>query len=366
MITLLKGVECYCPQYIGRNDILIAGDKIEKIRSQANWQCDLIDETIDCSGLLAFPGFIDQHVHIIGGGGEQGFSSRLPEIDFQDILQAGVTTVVGLLGTDACTRSLEALYAKAKDLEYQGISTYIYTGSYSVPAITFTNSIVKDLVLIDKVIGTGEIALSDHRSSNAETAVLLKLASDTHIGGLLGGKAGVVHLHMGDGKAGLFPLLQLVNASDLPKDQFVPTHVNRNALLFHQAEEYWKRGGNIDLTAGETAGLPVPEAVRRLLNSKTELSGVTVSSDANGSIPGGGAGKIQCLFDDIRDCIQKEDINPETAVRLVTENVAKVLMLYPKKGSLQEGSDADILITDKNYTIQKLFCMGKQLLNHTS
>lgn len=359
MLTLLKGLECYCPQYSGKNDILIAGDKIDKIQPQGNWETDLIDTTIDCSGLLAFPGLIDQHVHIIGGGGEQGFSSRVPEIDIYDILKAGVTTLVGLLGTDACTRSLEALYAKAKGLEIQGITTYIYTGSYSIPVITFTQSIVKDLVLIDKVIGTGEIALSDHRSSHADSTVLLKLASDTHIGGLLGGKAGVVHLHIGDGKAGLFPLLQLIKSSDLPQEQFVPTHVNRNALLFHQAEEYWKSGGNIDLTAGESAGLAVPEAVRRLLNSKSDLSRVTVSSDANGSIPGGGVGKIQCLYNDIQNCIVKEKINPEIVFPLVTENVAKVLKLYPQKGTLQEGSDADILITDKEYHIKKLFCRGK-------
>ncbi len=364
MLTLLKGLECYCPEYSGKNDILIACGKIISIQPAGRFEDNaLIEQTLECGGLLAFPGIIDQHVHIIGGGGEQGFASRVGEIGIQEIFMAGVTTLVGLLGTDGCTRSLEALYAKAKSLEIQGITTYIYSGSYSIPVITFTQSIVKDLVLIDKVIGVGEIALSDHRSSNADSAILLSLASETHVGGLLGGKAGVVHLHMGDGKLGLTPLLRIVEQSDLPIEEFVPSHVNRNPILFGQAEEYCRNGGNIDLTAGETAGLTVPEAIQRLLDKGFDLSRVTVSSDANGSIPSGGVCKIQCLFDDIKKCIIEKKIKPEIAFRFVTENVAKTLKLFPQKGTLQKGSDADILITDKYFNVNKLFCMGRLVID---
>jgi beta-aspartyl-dipeptidase (metallo-type) len=270
-----------------------------------------------------------------------------------------VTTLVGLLGADGITKSLESLLAKAKSLETLGITTFIYSGSYSLPAVTFTQNMLRDLVLIDKVIGAGEIAISDHRSSQPSISDLLKLASDTHLGGLIGGKAGVVHLHIGDGKSGLSPLLQLEHESDLPIEQFVPTHVNRNPELFEQAMEYCKNGGNIDLTAGETVGLPVPEALKKLLDSGIDVSRVTVSSDANGSIPGGGVSEIKALYSDIRNCVVNEGMNPETAFHFVTENVAKILKLYPKKGTLREGSDADIVLIDKDYHIQKLFCKGK-------
>jgi beta-aspartyl-dipeptidase (metallo-type) len=359
MLTLLKNIECFGPKYLGITDILIAQDKIYKILPKGKMpDCALIEKHIDCEGLFAFPGLIDQHVHIVGGGGEQGFGSRIPEIDVKDILRAGVTTVVGLLGADGCTRSLECLYAKAKSLELQGITTFIYSGSYAVPAVTFTGSIARDIVLIDKVIGAGEIAISDHRSSQPEPSEILKLASEAHLGGMIGGKAGVVHLHIGDGKNGLAPLSEVLNMSDLPIEQFVPTHVNRNPSLFEQALGHWLSGGNIDLTAGETAGLPVPGAIKILADSGADLSRVTISSDANGSIPGGGAAKIQVLYDDLKKCI-KSGLSPETAFRLATENVAKVLKLYPKKGALCEGSDADILITDKDFNIQMLFCRGK-------
>ncbi len=365
MFKLLQNLDCYTPKHIGKNDILICGEKIYKIQPEIKYTDETLFEGIyDCTGLLAAPGLIDQHVHIIGGGGENGYASRIDEIDFKQVIQAGVTALVGLLGADSCTKSLDALYAKAKALESQGISTYLYSGSYSMPVITYTGSIVRDLVLIDKVIGIGEIAVSDHRSSHAGLERLLKAASDVHLGGLLGGKAGIMHLHMGDGKAGLAPVLQMIENSELPLGMFVPTHVNRNPELFRQAVEFCKSGGNIDLTSGETAGLSVPDAIERLVHAGSDLSKVTVSSDANGSIPNGGVGLMQTLYDDIIDCIRKKRINPELVFSLVSENVAKRLKLHPQKGVLCEGSDADILVMNSGYKIKQLISSGKILLEN--
>lgn len=69
-------------------------------------------QTVDAAGKPLVPGFIDLHVHITGGGGEDGFSSRAPESRLTDFTTAGVTTAVGLLGTDGIARSLETLYAR--------------------------------------------------------------------------------------------------------------------------------------------------------------------------------------------------------------------------------------------------------------
>jgi beta-aspartyl-dipeptidase (metallo-type) len=113
---------------------------------------------------------------------------------------------------------MENLYAKAKALEAEGLTTFIYSGSYAVPAVTLTGSLLRDIVYIDKVIGAGELAVSDHRSSNPGPQELVRLASDVQLGGLLAEKAGVVHLHVGDGKAGLSPLRKALEASDLPAE----------------------------------------------------------------------------------------------------------------------------------------------------
>ncbi len=360
MLKLIQNVECCCPAYTGTKDILICGDKIFKIQPCIP-PTDLLSDAdiIDGTGLMAMPGLIDQHVHILGGGGEDGFSTHIPPLELLPILRAGVTTLVGLLGADHVMRSLPSLFAKAKALEEQGITTYLYTGCYSVPVCTFTNSITDDLVLIDKVIGVGEIALSDHRSSCIGLDELRKIAAQTHLGGLLGEKAGVLHLHMGDGREGLQPVLDLVQATELPIEMIVPTHVNRDPVLFEQAITYCLSGGYIDLTSGETQGIAVPQALAMLRERGADMRHVTVSSDANGSIPGGGVGSIQTLYDDICTSILQKALPLQQGLSLATENVARRLHLYPRKGTLLEGSDADILLLDSNFTVKKVYSLGK-------
>ncbi len=331
----------------------------------------LFENIIDCRGLCAFPGLIDQHVHMTGAGGEQGFISRTKELEVQDIADAGITTVTGLLGADGITRSMENLLAKSRALEAEGLTTFIYSGSYTIPPVTLTGSMLRDMVLIDKVIGAGEIAISDHRSSGPSVQDLIKLSSDVHLGGLIAGKAGVVHVHVGDGKGGLSWLIDVVNQSDLPIETFIPTHTNRNPELFRQAAEYAKNGGHIDLTAGEQDGLTVTNAVSLLAAEGIDTARVTVSSDAGGSIPSnGGVARPSALYSDFMEIIEKSVLDqsvltPDKVVCLFTENVARALKLYPNKGVIREGSDADLLITDKEYHIKKLFCMGRLMVNHT-
>lgn len=372
MFKLLKDGHCFSPENIGKKDILIVGDKIYKIDDFIHEEWLPNTQVYDCSGKLVCPGFIDQHVHITGGGGEEGPVSRIAELMIGDIISSGVSTLVGVLGVDAITRSIAGLLAKARALQAEGITTFIYTGSYEIPTATLTGKVISDIVLIDKVIGVGEIALADHRSSHPSGQMLKGLASEARIGGLLGGKAGVMHMHVGDGKAGLASLFKLVNESDFPIEMFVPTHLNRNKQLFQQAIEYAKGNGFIDLTAGETSeiGYSIPDALQMLLNQGINIEKITVSSDGNGSIParnGGntGVGRVSQLFDDIKECILGKKLSMEQILKTVTSNVAKVLKLYPQKGSLQTGSDADILVLDKNdLGIDKFFIKGEVFVDN--
>lgn len=360
MFTLIKNVECFCPEYRGIKDIFIVKDVIYKISDAGEFNDFPKPVNVyECKGLKAFPGIIDGHVHIIGGGGEEGPRSRINEISAEEIFSCGVTTTVGLLGADNRTKSLFSLYAKARALEEQGISTYIYSGSYEVPLITFTGNLTNDILLIDKVIGAGEIAVSDRRSSYPDVKAMLDISSQAYIGGLLSGKAGLVHLHMGDGAPGLSLLEKLLAESEFTKDMFLPTHINRSEKLFGEGINYALAGGNIDLTSGEKEGLAVPDAVLSLIKKEVDMRNVTVSSDANASTCGCGISRIKSLFEDIRECITGKHINPSSAFSLVTKNPAERLKIYPKKGALTEGSDADILITDENYEIIKVFSMGK-------
>lgn len=371
MLKLLKGGYCYSPEDIGKKDILIACSRIFKIEDNIAEEDYAGIEVIDCSGKIVCPGFIDQHIHITGGGGENGFVSRIPEIMLSDILTGGVTTVVGVLGFDGITRSIAGLLAKARGLISEGISAYIYTGSYGIPTTTLTGEISSDIALINEIIGVGEIAISDHRSAHPTIEMLKHIAYQARLGGFLGGKAGLVHIHIGDGKGGLKPLIELLEQSDFPIDMFIPTHTNRNKDLFKQAVNYCKNGGNIDLTAGENSqkGISVPEALK-LLKEQTGLDRITVSSDGNGSIPsnsqsGSNVGKVQQLFEDIKTLILEEKIDISEVLKVVTKNPAKNLKLYPKKGTLSIGNDADILVLDsKDVKLDKVIARGNLLMDN--
>ncbi|MDP4092817.1 MAG: beta-aspartyl-peptidase [Bacillota bacterium] len=372
MFKLLKGGHCYTPGDIGIKDVAVVYGHIYRVDENISRNILPDMEVLDCSGKIICPAFIDQHVHITGGGGEEGPVSRIPEISLGEILSSGVATVVGVLGVDGITRSVESLLAKARGLEAEGLNTYIYTGSYSVPTATITGKVISDMVLIDKVIGAGEIAIADHRSSNPSIEQLAELASQVHTGGLLGGKAGILHLHVGDGKEGIEKLFRLVYEYDFPVEMFVPTHLNRNTNLFEQAAEYLKIGGTADFTAGETSGkgCSVPEALSCLTRKGINLDKVTVSSDGNGSIPAKdgqktGIGRVRQLYDDICSSIISEKINPEDAFKTVTENVARILKIYPRKGTLTVGSDADILVLNSSdLSIDKFLIGGDKYIDN--
>lgn len=361
MFTLLKNGYCFSPDYMGKKDILIVYDKIAVIADEIPPDKYGEVEVIDCRQCLVCPGIIDQHVHITGGGGEQGPVSRIPEIMFSEIIEAGITTVVGVLGFDSITRNIAGLLAKARALEAEGLTTYIYTGSYGSPTETLTGRVLTDIVLLDKVIGVGEVAIADYRSNHPSLEDLRTLASEANAGGMLGGKAGVMHIHLGDGKEGLDSLFRLLNESDFPIEMFVPTHINRNPALFEQGMELWRRGGNIDLTAGETAGYSIGEAFTRLWENNIDLNRVTVSSDGNGSSDNdAGINSINQLFKDLVSCVLDKKMDFADIIRTVTINPAKVLKLYPQKGCLLPGSDADILVLkQKDLTIHRLIVKGQ-------
>ena len=130
-MLLVKNAEVYAPEYLGKKDVLICGGKIEKIQDEIG-SLPVECEVLDAEGKMLTPGFIDQHVHITGGGGEGSFHTRTPELQLSELVENGITTVIGLLGTDGITRSVENLYAKTKALCEEGVSAYMLTGVMAI------------------------------------------------------------------------------------------------------------------------------------------------------------------------------------------------------------------------------------------
>jgi beta-aspartyl-dipeptidase (metallo-type) len=380
MIKIIKNVELYAPKYEGRKVIVLANDKIEGIYDSIKIPKDFLEiDVIDGEGFVAVPGFIDSHVHIMGAGGEDGFKSRTPEISLSEFIKAGTTTVVGCIGTDGITRNLKALLAKAYALEEEGITTYCYTGSYDIPVITATENIKNDIILLQKVIGVGEVAISDSRSSQAAYSEFIKVVADTRVGGLLSGKAGIVNIHLGNGNNKMNYLFRVKEEGEILLEQLLPTHVNRNEKLFIDAIKYAKDGGYVDLTTAsdpehlEQDEVKASNGLKRMLSEGVPLKQISFSSDGNGSLPvfdeknqiiGVGICLPESLYREFKDAVLIEKLPLEDVLQVVTSNVAHILKLE-NKGLIEKGKDADILLLDKdNLEIDTVIAKGKILMKN--
>lgn len=369
-MILIKNIKVYSPSFIGTKDVLIGNDKVLLIEDnipEFNKKARVIDGT----GKILIPGLIDNHVHITGGGGEGSFHTRVPEIALSKLIESGITTVVGLLGTDSTTRSVENLVAKAKALKEEGISAYVLTGSYGYPSVTLTDSVKKDIVFIDEIIGV-KIALSDHRSPSLHFDELARLASDARVAGMLSGKAGIVVVHMGDGKDGLKLINKVLERTDIPIRIIRPTHVNRKEELLLEAYDYAKKGGIIDFTCGIKKDTSPTKSVLMAEEKGVPLENITISSDGYGSwsrydeygnMIEIGVSPVNSLYNEFKSMVLEYDFDLEKALQFYTINVAKALKLYPRKGAIKENSDADLIIIDDNMEINTVIANGKIMLD---
>ena len=371
---LIRSAEVYAPEPLGRKDVLIGFGKILKIGDRlAEEYGGLEVEVLDADGCILTPGFVDQHVHVIGAGGEAGFFSRTPEMQVSAIVRHGITTVVGLHGTDGTARNIEALYAKVCALEQEGITARMQTRSFDLPPATLTGTERRDTIVIDNLIGA-KTAISDRRSSQPSREDIEKLLAQAYTGGLVSGKRGYTHFHMGVGRRRLDMLADIIRETEIPPYLIIPTHVNRDEALFVQAMELAKMGAVIDITSGIAPeygfeGTIKPSvAIRRCLENGVDIRNVTISSDANGSMAvydaegrfvGLCVTTVETMHKEFRDLARTKDVPLETALRPITSSPAAAIGMYPAKGCVREGSDADLIIMDKDLSILKVFAMGK-------
>src|SRR3954454_14914381 len=139
MFLLIEHGNLFTPERRGRGSVLIAAGRIVKTGevARADWQrCAPDLDVIDATGCAVVPGLIDVHEHLIGGSGERGFHSQTPEIYLHELVEGGITSVVGCLGVDTGTKLMPALLAKVKGLRAEGLSAWLYTGGYTVPPVT--------------------------------------------------------------------------------------------------------------------------------------------------------------------------------------------------------------------------------------
>jgi len=374
MLTLFKNAIVYSPQLLGTKDILAGGKSILAVADHIEPPLGVEVQIVDCTGFWLMPGIIDSHVHITGGGGEGGPATRMPELEISMMIEGGVTTVIGCLGTDGITRTVDSVLMKVKSIKAKGMSAWMYTGAYQVPPPTITGDIARDIALIEEVIGVGEVAVSDHRSSVPTTSELTRIVAHARVAGMIGGKAGIVNMHMGDARDPFKPIHDVVANSEMGYRQFIPTHCNRNDYIFEDAKEYGKKGF-VDITTSsypyyKDEEIKPSTALKLLLESGVPIKHITFTSDACGSLPGfdpetGKLIKIEMGLPDsvlreIKESVIQEGIPLEIALQVATSNPADILRLTGK-GYIKEGYDADILILDPDFRIVHLMANGKMV-----
>jgi len=369
LLKLLSNAQVFAPEDLGLRHVLVGGGRIIAVSEQKDELAAPHATEFDLEGRRLIPGFIDGHAHVTGGGGESGFSTRVPPVPLGQFTRAGVTSVVGVLGTDDTTRDTRSLLAQTRALREEGLGAWCHTGGYHVPPVTLTGSVRDDIVYLDPVIGIGELALSDHRSSQPTRDELLRIASDAHVAGMISGKAGIVHLHLGDGDRGLDLVRQALQLSELPARVFNPTHVNRRKALFEEAIELARAGSTVDITA-----FPVAEdedawaadvALLKYLESGAPANRVTVSSDGGGCLP---------VFNDAGEMLHMDIGRPASLIETLqtllgsgsaleqvlpafTSNVAAILRLHDR-GRIREGDAADLIVLDDKNAISDVMIAG--------
>ena len=333
---LLKNADLYAPEHKGVVDVLVLNGKVAAVGPKLDVKLPEL-EVIDLEGALAAPGIVDHHNHFGGAGGEGGFNFR----------------------------SLVELLAKARALDIEGLSTWIYTGAYQLPGPTITGKVGSDIAWIDKIIGC-KMALSDHRSSHPAAETIRALVSEVRVSAMLAGKKGVVCVHMGSEPTGLDPLRAAIKDSEVPPTHFMPTHVTRNRTLLDDTIAWIKEGGLGDITAHDDTW----ECVAHVVESGADLSHVCFSSDGNGSMPkfdekknliGMGVGDPASILAAIGDCLRHEVVSAENAFAFASTNPAFWLGL-PGKGKVEKNYDADIMVLNPDFTLRSLVARGRVMM----
>ncbi|HEX7240783.1 MAG TPA: amidohydrolase family protein [Longimicrobiaceae bacterium] len=339
MLTLIENGDVYTPGHAGRTSVLLTDGKIARVGEVDRRTVEAVGiecEVIDASGCVVVPGLIDPHQHLLGGSGEEGFSTQTPEFFIGEIVRWGITSVVGTLGVDTTMKTMAGLLAKAKALKEEGLNAYLWTGGYSVPPTSIMQSVRDDIMFIDEVIGTGEVAISDRRAMNAGPREIARVVTDTYIGGMLARKSGVTHFHVGDTDRRLKPLFELVEDFDVEAEWLYPTHVERSEKLMDEAIQLAKQGATVDI---DTVEEDLPKWLRYYLDHGGPPERLTVSSDASINSP-------RVLWEQLRGCIVDEGFPMEQTLALATRNTARVLKLE-RKGVLEKGRWGDVALLEK-------------------
>ena len=373
MFRLLRNGHVYSPKDLGVKDILLWEDRIIRIGENLRIPEGFDGEETDLSGRIVIPGLVDAHVHITGGGGEGGFTTRTGEITFEEIAEAGVTTLVGVLGTDGYARRVEDVLVKCMALREQGFDCYFLTGSYTLPITTMRGSVAEDIIFNEYCLGVGEVAHRDHRGSLLRYEEFTRLCADTRNGARLAGLKGVLNIHLGNYSDPADFFIRACGEDITFRPLIVPTHVTRKSDVFESCLKFLEYGGQIDITAGSDGdadrnSVGSVEGLEIIYKKYGTLDRVSMTSDGNGSMPvwdalgnmiGMGKGSCRVLLKDLKKAAQRGVIPFGEVLRTMTTTPAASYGLKNSAGTIVENGTANFAVLDENLDLEKTVLNGR-------
>ncbi|URM96453.1 amidohydrolase family protein [Actinomadura madurae] len=373
-LLVVRNAHVFAPEDLGVRDILCAGGRIAALEPDLDVGA-LAAPEIDAAGMRVIPGMVDGHVHVIGGGGAEGYGSRIPELWAGELAAAGITTVVAPPGLDMVTKNLEGLLAKIYALESEGLTAYMMTGGFQRPFRTITGSLRRDIYTIEKIIGV-KIALGETRASRFRRRELVELAAQLHWLSGFTGKACLMHAHLGEAEHPAAQLVHTMRRSGVPPHRFQATHCNFTPDTMQAAEEVARHGGFVDFNPiltpefGHPHAVPVVQAVLRSLDAGIDDRLVTLTTDGNASVPmlledgtrGAYEKSLTWLWSAVVELV-REGMPLSRALSFVTANPARALGLEARKGRVRVGADADLVVIGSDMEIEHVIARGRHLVD---
>ncbi|MBS8265844.1 N-acetylglucosamine-6-phosphate deacetylase [Mesobacillus boroniphilus] len=198
--------------------------------------------------------------------------------------------------------------------------------------------------LIAYLAGNGVIASVGHSDATYGQMAEAVKAGATHVTHLFNGMRGMHHRDPGvAGAALLFDELKIEMIAD-------GIHVVPEML-------------DLSIRAKGTDGvILITDSMRAkcLKNGIYDLGGQEVSvADGKALLADGTlAGSILKMKDSLKNMMEFTGISLEEAVKLASENPARQLKVFDRKGSIASGKDADLVILDRNHEVAMAFCRG--------
>lgn len=372
-LLVLRGASVLLPDGWAEAEIWTLGRSITGIGEPAGPDGEIpgalgVPEVVDLAGERLVPGFIDSHLHILGGGGGGGFPTRIPELPVDAALEAGITTCVAMPGVDPLTRPLRALLALAASFREQGVRALPMTGGFVWPTETLTGSVRSDLHTIPSLTGV-KIALGEHLATAPTAHELERLLVEIDWAAHTTGRGILLHAHLGTAAQPAARLEAALEAVPVDRGRVQVTHANYTRDTLDAAIRLGLAGCRIDVNPlirpDRIGGAIAPtEAIAALLGAGVALDRLSLSTDGNASVPRTltdgtpeGFSHQLGLARAVGNVVAAGVLDAAAALQLITANPAAALRRHDL-GRIARGAAADLVGLDDEFAVRTVISGG--------